>query len=262
MKRLGTMRFRDGTLLRAPDELAEELVLHVDMGVDVGFDTVISPGMLREFVYGNLRSEGIISSPDDLTFYREKRIGGMAGVQVRIKGLEGRLPFLKRNFGIIWSDCGRKAPEYRRVGERLARRRKGFRLEPATVLKVLSSTASMFGEFERTGGYHYAFILDREANVISHAPDVSRHNAVDKVIGRELLAGRPLEDRLLFVTGRIGMDIALKCIRCRIPLVVSRSAPLYQAVMLARKHNLGMVGFLRGRRFNIYSGNDIFDEGT
>ena len=258
MKRLKIIHFTDGRSARVPDELAEELVLHVDLGGDIGFDTVISPGMLREFVYGNLRSEGLISSPDDLTFYREKRHGGMAGAQVRIKGLEGRLPFLKRNYGIIWSDCGRKAPEYRRVGERLVKRRTAFSLEPATVLKVLSTTASMFGEFERTGGYHYAFILDREANVICHAPDVSRHNAVDKVIGHELLAGRPLDERILFVTGRIGMDIAMKCIRCRIPLVVSRSAPLYQAVLLARKYNLGMVGFLRGKRFNIYSGNDIF----
>ncbi len=258
MKRLSILRFRDGGLSRAPDELAEEFVLHVELGSDIGFDTVISPGMLREFLVGNLRAEGIISSPDDLTFYREKRHAGMAGVQARVKGLEGRVPFLKRNYGVIWSDCGRNAPEYRRVGERLARRRKGFSLEPATVLKVLSSTASMFGEFERTGGYHYAFILDHEANVLCHAPDVSRHNAVDKVIGRELLAGRRLDGRVLFVTGRIGMDIAMKCIRCRIPLVVSRSAPLYQAVMLARKYNLGMVGFLRGRRFNVYSGNDIF----
>jgi FdhD protein len=254
------MRYRDGRKARGPDELAEELVLHVDLGGDIGFDTVISPGMLREFVVGNLRSEGLIRSRDELTFYRQERRGGMAGIQVRINGLDGRLPFLKRNYGIIWADCGRSAPEYRRVGERLVRRRRGFRLDPATILRVLSSTASMFGEFERTGGYHYAFLLDKDAKVICRAPDISRHNAVDKVIGHELLAGRPLQGRILFVTGRISMDIAMKCIRCNIPLVVSRSAPLYQAVLLARKYNLGMVGFLRGKRFNIYSGNDIFSK--
>jgi FdhD protein len=258
MKNLQIRRHENGLDAVVRDALAEELVLHVDLGEGVGFDTVISPGMLRDFVYGNLFSEGLITSPADITFYRQERRGAMAGVQVRIKGLEGRLPFLKRNYGIIWADCGRKAPEYRRVGERLVRRAKGFMLEPAVVLKVLSSTASMFSEFERTGGYHYAFLLDRDANVIGRAPDVSRHNAVDKVIGQEFLAGRPLDDRVLFVTGRIGMDIAMKCIRCRIPLVVSRSAPLYQAVMLARKYNLGMIGFLRGKRFNIYSGYDIF----
>ncbi|MBM4248197.1 MAG: hypothetical protein FJ149_01920 [Euryarchaeota archaeon] len=258
MKRLQIRRYERGreTLLR--DHLAEELVLHVDLGEGVGFDTVISPGMLREFVYGNLRSEGLIASAADITFYRQERRGGMAGVRVRIKGLEGRLPFLKRNFGVIWADCGRRTPEYRRVGERLERRAKGFRLEPETVLDIQKSTAPLFTEFERTGGYHYAFLLDRDADVICRAPDISRHNAVDKVIGRELLAGRPLDDRVLFVTGRIGMDIAMKCVRCRIPLVVSRSAPLYQAVRLARRYDLGMVGFLRGRRFNVYSGNDIF----
>jgi len=259
MKRLRITRYRDGRPSEAPDTLAEELVLHVDLGNDIGFDTVISPGMLREFLVGNLLSEGLIRSPDDLTFYREERRGGMAGVQARIKGLEGKLPFLKRNYGIIWADCGRKAPEYKRAGERLIKRRGGFHVEPVTILGILASTKGMFGEFERTGGYHYAFLLDKDAKVICRAPDISRHNAVDKVIGHELLAGRGLEDRVLFVTGRISMDIAMKCIRCNIPLVVSRSAPLYQAVLLARKYNLGMVGFLRGKRFNIYSGNDIFN---
>lgn len=259
MKQVKIIRCQDGRCRRAPDTLAEELVLHVDLGNDVGFDTVISPGKLREFLVGNLFSEGLVKSPDDLIFYREERRGGMAGVQARINGLEGKLPFLKRNYGIIWADCGRKAPEYKRAGERLIKRRGGFHVEPATILGILASTKGMFGEFESTGGYHYAFLLDRDANVMCHAPDISRHNAVDKVIGHELLAGRPLDERILFVTGRTGMDIAMKCIRCNIPLVVSRSAPLYQAVLLARKYNLGMVGFLRGKRFNIYSGNDIFN---
>jgi len=258
MKRIGIIRYENGEGAPTPDTLAEELILHVDLGQDIGFDTVISPGMLREFLVGNLFSEGLIRSPDHLTFYREERRGGMAGIQARIKGLEGKLPFLKRNYGIIWADCGRRAPEYKRAGERLGKRRKGFLIEPSNVLRILSSTSGMFEEFERTGGYHYAFLLDRDANVMCHAPDISRHNAVDKVIGHELLAGRPLDERILFVTGRIGMDIAMKCIRCNIPLVVSRSAPLYQAVLLGRKYNLGMIGFLRGKRFNIYSGNDIF----
>jgi FdhD protein len=216
---------------------------------------------LKEFVYGNLVSEGIISRPDEVTAYIEEKRGGMGSVRVRIPGLGKRAPFLMRNYGVIWADCGRKAPEYRRVGDRLQRRKDGFRVGAEVIFKILASTADLFREFRETGGYHSAFLLDRRAHVVFRAPDISRHNAVDKVIGHELLRGRSLEDRILFVTGRIGMDLALKCIRCKIPLAVSRGAPLYQAVLLARKYNLGMVGFLRGRRFNLYSGEDAVDMG-
>ena len=261
MKRLTIVKCHAGKCHRTADRLAEEMVLHVDLGGGIGFDTVISPSMLKEFVFGNLFSEGIISRPDEVTAYTEKKRGGMGMVMVRIPGFERRAPYLKRNFGVIWADCGRNVPEYRRVGERLRRRMKGFSVGADVVLGILASTSGRFREFRETGGYHYAFLLDRRARVVARAPDISRHNAVDKVIGRELLRGRSLDGRILFVTGRIGMDIALKCIRCRIPLVVSRGAPLYQAVILARKYDLGMVGFLRGPRFNIYSGEDTVDFG-
>jgi len=260
-KRLTVMKCRGGACSREPDRVAEEMVLHVDLGGEFGFDTVISPSMLKQFTFGNLISEGIISRPDEVTAYMEEKRGGMGSVRVRIPGLEKRAPYLKRNYGVIWADCGRKAPEYRRVGERLSRRKNGFRVGARVVYTIVASTSDRFREFRKTGGYHYAFILDRRARVVCRAPDVSRHNAVDKVIGHEVLRGKSLEERVLFVTGRIGMDIALKCIRCKIPLVVSRGAPLYQAVLLARKYNLGMVGFLRGPRFNIYSGEDAIDLG-
>jgi len=262
MKRLSIIRCQGSACTRAVDKLADEVVLHVDLGTDIGFDTVVSPGMLREFVYGNLFSEGIITRPEDVAACLIERRGSTCSARVSIPGLEKRAPFLKRNYGMIWADCGRRAPEYRRVGERLVKRKKGFRVTAEMLLGIQVSTRDRFREFRETGGYHYAFLLDEKANVVGRALDVSRHNAVDKVIGRELLRGRALRDRMLFVTGRIGMDIALKCIRCRIPLVVSRSAPMYNAVLLARKYDLGMVGFLRGRRFNIYSGEDILGPGV
>jgi len=257
LKRLTIRRCQDGVWERTADRLAEEMVLHVELGGELGFDTVISPSMVREFVYGNLFSEGIISRPEDVTAYMEDKRGSMGTVRVRIPGIEKKAPYLRRNYGIIWADCGRNVPEYRRVGERLRRRKNGFNVSTEAVIGILRSTAGRFREFQMTGGYHYAFLLDRRSRVVARAPDVSRHNAVDKVIGHEILRGRALDDRMLFVTGRIGMDIALKCIRCKIPLVVSRSAPLYQAVMLARRYDLGMIGFLRGSRFNIYSGEKI-----
>jgi FdhD protein len=256
-KRLTVIKCRGGARSRQMDRVAEEMVLHVELGSGIGFDTAVSPSMLKQFVFGNLFSEGIISRPDEVTAYIEEKRGGMGMVMVRIPGLEKRAPYLKRNFGVIWADCGRNVPEYRRVGEKLRKRTRGFTISADVVYGILSSTQGRFREFQQTGGYHYAFLLDQRARVVARAPDVSRHNAVDKVIGREILRGKLLDERVLFVTGRIGMDIALKCIRCKIPLVVSRSAPLYQAVLLARKYNLGMVGFLRGRRFNIYSGEDI-----
>ncbi|RLG71378.1 MAG: hypothetical protein DRO11_04600, partial [Methanobacteriota archaeon] len=112
-------------------------------------------------------------------------------------------------------------------------------------------------EFRLTGAYHYAIIFDSSLDLVAKAKDIGRHNAVDKVVGEVLLCGGSFSDSVLFTTGRISKEIVLKCLRCGIPLLVSRGAVLLGAVSLAKRYNLGLVGFLRGQRFNIYSGEKI-----
>jgi FdhD protein len=86
---------------------------------------------------------------------------------------------------------------------------------------------------------------------------VGRHNAVDKVVGWALLAGRlPLADYALMVSGRGGFEIIQKALLAGVPLLASVSAPSSLAVRLARETGLTLVGFLRGRRFLVYSGEE------
>jgi FdhD protein len=87
--------------------------------------------------------------------------------------------------------------------------------------------------------------------------DIGRHNAVDKVIGWALLARLlPLSSHALLVSGRGGFEIVQKALIAGVLLVASVSAPSSLAVRLARELGLTLVGFLRGRRFVIYAGEE------
>jgi len=274
MKKLRISRW-EGRLEQFEDLIAEEGLLLVNIGPGPGpepelsFSAAITPEQVKSFVFGYLLSEGLIQGKDDVREYHEygeqlREIPGeVIHVDLRLRELpKDEVPW-QRDYNIIWSECGGGSSSSGGGGWssegfgsslRLEAREPHPLISGEELIQIPVKIAGEIEGFKRTGAYHYAFLFDPELNLKAKAKDIGRHNAVDKVIGEELLGEGRFAERLLFTTGRITADIVLKCLRAGIPLIASRGAALWRAVVLARRYNLGVVGFLRGRRFNIYSG--------
>ncbi len=91
--------------------------------------------------------------------------------------------------------------------------------------------------------------------------DVGRHNAIDKIAGYMWLNRIPPEERIFYTTGRLTSEMVIKCVKMRIPILVSRSGFTAWGVSLARQAGLTLIGRARGKRFVVLSGEDriIFD---
>ena len=114
--------------------------------------------------------------------------------------------------------------------------------------------------FDETGGLHAAGLFSPKGELLALREDVGRHNALDKLVGSQVLAGAmPLNERILMVSGRVSFEIVQKAAVAGIPIVCAVSAPSDLAIETAERLGVTLVGFLRGDGFNVYAHDGRID---
>ena len=211
-------------------------------------------------VAGFLYGEGLVSAPDalrELTYCRSgEDLQRYNVVEARLReGVAFDVERLRRNFYTSSSCgvCGKASLEAVEVqGCRVLD--DGFRVSGSLLGTLPDLLREGQGGFARTGGLHAAGVFDGEGRCGICREDVGRHNAVDKALGSLFLErGLPATDRILVVSGRASFEIVQKAAMAGVPVVVAVGAPSSLSVDLAVRFHLTLVGFARGRGFNVYA---------
>lgn len=221
--------------------------------------TMRTPGHDAELIHGFLYCEGIIQSAADIV---DIQLNGnnahAAPTRARVElrpGLDASAKTCERNFAVHSSCgvCGTTSIGHLEIP-------KALKLEDdirVPVNWIHSLPEKMHAEqatFRQTGGLHASAIFAADGALQASREDIGRHNALDKAIGANLIAGfTPASGQVLCVSGRMSYEILQKALIARIPIITGVGAPSSMAVALANDFNITLIGFVRNGSYNIYS---------
>src|SRR5919204_551992 len=259
--RAGVLKYGDAAGERGDDQLAAEEPLEIR--IDGRPLTVVmrTPGHDRDLALGFLFGEGIIRTPADVARVivppngEHPDLENVIDLELRPQapGVDRRW---QRNF-LSASSCGLCGVSTIEAIHETAPPLSDDELsiDPNVIYGLDARLRAEQAIFARTGGLHAAGVFFAEGEPVVMREDIGRHNAVDKVTGHALDRGvMPLDRHILMVSGRTSFEIVQKALQARIPVLVAVSAPSSLARDLAQTSNQTLIGFLRGRSLNVYSG--------
>lgn len=255
------MRWANGGLdNETEDWVAREEPLEIRVKGESIVVTMRTPGHDEELAIGFLLAEGVITNSSDVLeiAYCQQ---GEASLHKNILNVflspevEINLDRLKRNVYASSSCglCGKASIEsLQNIFEPLNKIETVISVDK--ILTLAQKLRAKQSTFDKTGGLHAAGIFDRNGELLVLREDIGRHNAVDKILGHLFLKNRmPLEDCVLMVSGRASFEIIQKSLAGRVGIICAVSAPSSLAVDMSKESGQTLIGFLRERKFNVYS---------
>lgn len=194
---------------------------------------------LKEFAVGYLFNENMVKTLEDI---EKIEIDGNK-INVEINDT-----LLKTNETVLCSDS---SGGWRSKINNIEPVTSNFQVKSDELIDRIEELKNNAQIWQATGGTHVAGIVYKGNFIVKE--DVSRHVAVDKVIGYGILHDYDLSNCYVIYSGRMPADMVIKIVRAGIPVLASNAAPAYSGCETAKKGNVTLVGFLRGQRFNVYN---------
>lgn len=249
---LDIFRYRGGQWCREQDQIIREVPITLYVNGKRYITRLATPQHVEELALGYLVAEGYLTSAQEVKALKV----GVDQDWVRVDVKHDAIP--------RGGNSLRQTPWSRGDGDSII-----FGLQDARGLPEIDSdlvisplTVGLLAEelqeysrlFRETGGVHGAALASEKGDIILFREDIGRHNAIDKLVGGSLLNALDCRNKIFLTSGRVSYDTMYKTAKMGVPIIISPSAPTDMAVQMARCLRMTLVGFARGKGFNVYSG--------
>jgi FdhD protein len=267
----------DGQAALEPDVLAVEEPLEIrlcfgragrrrEQSISI---TMRTPGHDAALAVGFLFSEGVIRAADQVVRIEHEGSEDCSRQQRNIvtvhlaEGVTFAPERLERHFYTTSSCgvCGKTSIEALEMAAAPSLPEGGPVVDAAVLQRLPAVLLEAQRVFSRTGGLHAAALFEPSGALMGLYEDVGRHNALDKLIGAQLMQrGLPLPEALVLVSGRASFELVQKALMAGVPILAAVGAPSSLAVALAERFGMTLAGFVRDGRCNVYAGRERVTE--
>lgn len=230
-----------GQSFRYPDDLVAEHTMEIYLNDTPAYEVVCSPTDLPELVLGRLLSNSVIQSTDEVELLYLCENGLRAKVYLpkwepatEHPGVEQVSTCCTGNRTIADLFRNQTPPRHLRP----------IAYEQRWIFRLAEAMKEDMPLYAATHGTHSCLLMHK-GEILRRAEDIGRHNALDKVLGWALMQGIPLEECIVYTSGRIPVDMVMKVIRAGVPVLASKAMPTRESVLLAEEFGLSLIGAAR-----------------
>ncbi|WP_297827826.1 formate dehydrogenase accessory sulfurtransferase FdhD [uncultured Methanobrevibacter sp.] len=239
IEEIDAINYKNGKATETKEKVVKDETITLTINGEISRSLSAIEDSLEEFAVGYLFNENMVNSMDSI-----KKIE-VDGVMINAE-IDDTL--LKTNETVLCSDS---AGGWRSKIKTVNPVESDFQVSASELISRIEELKDNAAIWQATGGTHVAGIVYKDQFIVKE--DVSRHVAVDKVIGYGLLHDFDLKHSYVIYSGRMPADMVIKMTRAGVPILASNAAPANSGYNIAKKGNITLVGFLRGQRCNVYN---------
>ena len=232
------------------DKVVAEQAITIMIDKVGSFTIMATPADIEALAVGFVYFEGLIASMDDvIAVSTNPHLPNVVGITVQdpTQIAIGRNMIMASSCGM----CGTRNIE--KMLSDIPACDQSLEVSSNILIEVAEQLHSMQKVFQLTGGSHAAGIFDFLGKITTFAEDIGRHTALDKAIGKCLIAGQSLKGCGVVLSGRASLEMVAKAARAGIELVSAVSAASSFAVEAAERWNITLCGFVRPDKINVYT---------
>ena len=239
IEKIDAINFKNDKATNTKEKVVKDETITLTINGNISRSLSAIEDSLKEFAVGYLINENMVKSLEDIKKIEINR------TQISVE-IDDAL--LKTNKTVLCSDS---AGGWRSKIREVTPVESDFQVDVHELIARIEELKNNAEIWQATGGTHVAGIVYKDQFIVKE--DVSRHVAVDKVIGYGILHGFDLNQSYVIYSGRMPADMVIKMTRSGVPILASNAAPANSGYNIAKKGNITLVGFLRGQRCNIYN---------